>query len=57
MLDVAKEIVNPSLFLRLNTIPNESDTIANDVQYHLTCWVDKKNSLNPIQSISRKLLI
>ena len=47
MLDVAKKFVNPSLFLCLNTIPNASDTIANDVQYHLTCWVDKKKQSEP----------
>ena len=38
-LDVAKKLVDPSLFLRQNTIPNASDAIANDVQYNLTCWV------------------
>ena len=45
MLDVAKKLVDPldpSLFFCLNTIPNASDTRANDVQYQLTCWVDIK---------------
>ena len=41
-LDVAKKLVDPSLFLRQNTISNASDAIANDVQYNLTCWVDVK---------------
>ena len=39
MLEVAKKLEDQSFFLRLNTIPNASDAIANDVQYHLTCWV------------------
>ena len=55
--DVAKRFVNSSLLLRLNTISNVLDTIVNDVQYHATCWVNKKGRLNPIQLIFRKLLI
>ena len=47
MFDVAKKFVDPLLFLRLNTIPNALDTLANDVQYHLTCWVDKKRQAEP----------
>ena len=31
MLDVAKTIVDPSLFLRLNNIPNASDAIENNI--------------------------
>ena len=57
MLDVVKIFVDTSLFFHLNTIPNASDSIANNFQYHLTCWVDKKDRLNPIQLIFRKLLI
>ena len=57
MLVVAKKCVDPSLFLRLNTIPKSSDTTANDVQYRLTCWVDKKDRLNPIQLIFGKSFI
>ena len=57
MLDVAKKFVNPLLFLRLHTILNKSDTITNDVQYHLACWVNKKNRQNQIQLIFRKSLI
>ena len=47
MLDLAKNLVDPSLFLCLNTIPNASDAIASDVQYHLTCWVDIKRQVEP----------
>ena len=39
MLDVAKCLSNNDFFLRLNTIPLEEDAIANDVEYHLKCWV------------------
>ena len=46
MLDATKKRVDHSLFLRLNTIPNTSDAIANDVQY-LTCWVDIKRQAEP----------
>ena len=31
MLDVAKKLVDPSLFLRLNNIPNASDAIENNI--------------------------
>ena len=30
------------MLLRLNAIPNASYAIANDVQYHLKCWVNIK---------------
>ena len=39
MLDVAKFLSNKDFFLRLNTIPLAEDAIANDVEYHLKCWV------------------
>ena len=39
MLDVAKSVSNKDFFLRLSTIPLAEDAIANDVQYHLKCWV------------------
>ena len=39
MLDVAKFLSNKDFFLRLNTIPLAADAIANDVEYHLKCWV------------------
>ena len=42
-LDVAKTLVDPSLFLRLNAIRNSSDAIAKGAQYHLKCYVDKKS--------------
>ena len=39
MLDVAKCLSNKGFFLRLNTILLAEDAIANDVEYHLKCWV------------------
>ena len=48
-----KKFVDPSLILRLNTIPNASDAIANDVQYHFTCWVDTKRQAEPDSIINR----
>ena len=39
MLDVAKQLENPSFLLSMNTVPNTADVVENDVQYHLTCWV------------------
>jgi hypothetical protein len=38
MLEVAKQLEDQSFFLRLNTIPNADDAIANDVEYHRLCW-------------------
>ena len=42
MLDIAKKTCRSIIVLRLNTIPNASYAIANDVQYHLKCWVNIK---------------
>ena len=39
--------MDPSLFLRLNAIPNPSDAALNDVQYHLTCCVNMKRQAEP----------
>ena len=39
MLRVAKDLPDPSFFLRMNSIPNADDAVANDVKYHLNCWV------------------
>lgn len=40
MHEVAKTLENKEFFLRLNTIPNAEDAVANDVLYHLQCWVE-----------------
>ena len=41
MIQVAKEIEDKSFFIRLNTIPNPEDDLANDVIYHQFCWIYK----------------
>ena len=42
MFSVATKISNKDYFLRLNSIPNPEDGVANDVRYHLPCWVKAK---------------
>ena len=39
MLDVAKTLPEKGFFIRLNSIPNTHDAVANNVLYHLKCWV------------------
>ena len=41
MLDVASRLTDKSFLLRLNSINASEDAIANDVKYHLKCWVLK----------------
>ena len=38
MLKVAQKLMDKSFYLRLNTIPNADDAVANEVKYHLKCW-------------------
>ena len=40
MLEVAHKLNDKSFYLHLNTIPNAADAVANDVSYHLKCWVN-----------------
>ena len=37
MFSSANKISNKDFFLRLNSIPNPEDGVANDVSYHLPC--------------------
>ena len=37
MLDVAKALPEKGFFVRLKSIPNAHDVVANDVLYHLKC--------------------
>ena len=39
MVDVAKRLSSEDFFLRLNIMLLAEDAIANDVEYHLKCWV------------------
>ena len=45
MLKVAKELPDQSFYLRMNSIPNFADAVANDVQYHLKCWILAERSI------------
>lgn len=42
MYKVAQQLSDQSLFISLNSIPDPTDAVANDVVYHLTCWVKIK---------------
>ena len=39
MLEVARKLEDPQLFLRMNNIPSAVDVVANDMKFHLNCWV------------------
>ena len=39
MMDVASKLSVKSFFIRLNSMIDPSDAVANDVQYHLRCWI------------------
>ena len=51
MVDVAKRLSSEDFFLRLNIILLAEDAIANDVEYHLKCWVDILNEKIEIQEL------
>ena len=51
MFSVANEISNKDYFLRLNSIPNPEDGVANDVRYHLPCWVKAKKEAQRIERV------
>jgi len=45
MLEVAKKLDDQQFFLRMNNIPNAKDAVANDVKYHITCWVSAQRKV------------
>ena len=51
MVDVAKRLSSEDFFLRLNIMLLAEDAIANDVEYHLKCWVDILNEKIEIQEL------
>lgn len=55
MLEVASKLPDRSFFLRLNSIPNANDAVANDVQYHLTCWVVAQRTVNSLSVTIQEL--
>ena len=42
MFSVTNKISNKDFFLRLNSIPNPEDGVANNVRYHLAWWIKAK---------------
>ena len=51
MLNVAKELTNKTLFIRLNSARNAEDGPAADVQYHRTCWIKTTRQMAKDQRI------
>jgi len=39
MLEVAKQLDDDGFLIRLNTLADPADAVANDVQYHQNCWL------------------
>ena len=55
MLEVAEKLTDRSFFLCLNSIPNASDAIANEVQYHLDCWVVAQRNANSFSTTIQEI--
>lgn len=55
MLEVAKLLPKKSFLLRLNEIPNAEDAVANDVQYHLKCWVGVQREVSQIDDATTEI--
>ena len=51
IFSVANKISNKDFLLRLNSIPNPEDGVANDVRYHLPCWVKAKKEAQQIERV------
>ena len=46
-LEIASQLEDKSLYIRLNSICIASDAVANDVIYHLDCWVKVQRKVKP----------
>ena len=55
ILDVAEKLQDMPLLLRLNNIPNASDAVANDVQYHRKCLVAAQRKANVEEPLPQEL--
>ena len=55
ILDVAEKLQDMLLLLRLNNIPNASDAVANDVQYHRKCLVAAQRKANVEEPLPQEL--
>ena len=51
MFSVANKISNKDFFLRLNFILNPEYGVANDVRYHLPCWVKATKEAQRIERV------
>ena len=49
MLDIAKALPERGFFIRLKSIPNAHDAVANDVLYHLKCWVNTQRNVSKME--------
>lgn len=55
ILDVAEKLQDIPLLLRRKNIPNASDAVVNDVQYHKKCWVAAQRKENVEESLLQEL--
>ena len=49
MLDVAKTLPEKGFFIRLNSIPNAHDAVANAVLYHLKYWINTQRNVSKME--------
>jgi hypothetical protein len=49
-VSIAGKLEDRSFLLRLNTKPNCTDAVANDVQYHQICWVCAQREAESIEN-------
>ena len=53
MFEVARNLSDKTLFIRLNSISAANDGIANDVRYHRYCWIDAQRQTDKEQKKQR----
>ena len=49
-MNAAKTLQDESLLLRLNNVPDTTDAVTNDVQYHLTCWFNLSRNASKLST-------
>ena len=47
MLKVVEKLEDKYFYLILNVISNVAEAVANDVRYHLKCWVKMQRLIDP----------
>ena len=50
MIQIASKLDDKDFFIRLNTLPDPADAVANDVLYHQECWVYKQREANKTET-------